>query len=890
MKNKYFFILILVVFSLFWIWWLPGPRVANDFSFVSNDWLRLQLDIPRAWNERGAEGLGEYGVFTLWSYPINFIFGILAYLGLDFQIWERILVLIYIFLGSFSIWKLLSKYTPSNKSKFIGSLFYLINTYPILLIDGGQISIALAYALFPLAYLVSDEAMHSGIRKKILAGLIVSVLGFFDIRFLYIIFLLILFRALFDILQNLKADPLKTVWEYISGGGTIATLVVALNAYWLISYIKVPIDVNIFTSFTNISASLMNIGHPLLVISPHWYKNVFGQISQLKAEFILLPILAFIAPVLRKKEKTVSFWLLIAIFSIFLAKGGSEPLASIYPWLHTNIPGFSLFRDSTKFFFLVTLSYAILISFSTEEILRLLKKIKPAPIGEKLVVLYLLFISTYLLYFVKPVLLNQMTGTFSIQPDEEEFQPLTNVLQTDKNFGRVFWIPATAPLSYSDLNHPIVEAARVFDRVPFAYGVKGTYELFNFLREAPYMGEVFDISAISYIAYPYSDARRDNLSRDDIRYYYNFLNQLTNLSWIGTKNVKSKIPLLEIKNHQDKIFITKNTWITFGSDEIFKEATKSAKLRLADNAVIFAEYRPGMGQLISNYPEARIILNKKTITDLLTTFISKSQMIFPATQLAVNPNAAGWWKNDGSDLVRWWDFLQSKYKIDNKDFDLGGGWAVGEGNSELKVQNSKLEKGRILFVRVMESSRSGNISFYQDNTLIGHINTKANAGVVRWFKVGPLSKTTNLIIKTEGDINIINALVSVDPQDLAVYENKAGNLFKQVASFVSGNIENSSAIISYQKINQTKYKVTVSGLTHPQMLVFSETFHPLWKLNGEDSLPVYGFLNGFRVNQDGDYILEFEPQKYVEDGLIISVLSSIFISFFLLLYFRKRGI
>lgn len=870
MRSKYFFILILLLFSIFWVWWLPGLRVANDFSFVSNDWLKLQFDIPRVWNERGAEGLGEYGVFTLWSYPVNLIFGILAKAGLNFQIWERILVIIYIFLGSLSIWKCLSKCALSNKSKFIGSLFYLINTYPILLIDGGQLSIALAYGLFPLAYLLILEAISSGVKKKIMAGLVVSVLGFFDIRFLYVLFLLFLLRALFDIFEG-KNHRLRILLGWICTGSVTGLVVLALNVFWLIVILKTPIEKDVLGSLTKITANLFNIGHPILIISPHWYKNVFGWISELKPEFILLPILVCLTPILRRKDKTVLFWLTIAILSIFLTKGGTEPLSSIYLWLYSNIPGFSFFRDSTKFFFLLSLSYAVLISIASEEILKRLKG--------RLQSVYVLFIIVYILYLIRPVLLGQMTGTFSIQPTEDDFRSLSDILKEDQEFGRVFWIPTTAPLSYSDLNHPIVEAARVFNRLPFVYGIKGAYETYNFLREAPYMGEIFNVAGISYIAYPQFDLRRSYLSPDDVRYYYTFLNQLSNLPWIEGSIVQSNIPLLKTKKHQDKIFMTDQLWAIFGSDEVFNEATKSAKLALSNNAVIFAEYKSELGPLISQYPEAKIVLNRKTKIDLLATFFSESKMIFPAKQLAVKPDTTGWWKNDGTNLISWRDFLQNKYGIDNKDFDLGGGWAVGEGKKQFTIYNLQFTKGKVLFARVMESSRSGTLKFYQDNQEIGSVSTKVNGGTnVRWFEVGSLLGTGDLTIKTEGDINVINALSSIDINVLNIYKNKAKSLEKQITDFKPENAGENDSSIVYQKINQTRYKVTVSNLTQPGVIVFSSTYHPGWKLNGRSAIPVYGFLNGFRVERNGEFIITFEPQDDVKYGLVISgiVLVSLF--------------
>ena len=869
LRNKYFFLLNLILFLVFWIWWLPGPRVANDFSFISNDWLKLQFNMPQAWNERGAEGLGEYGVFILWSYPISLFFGILANLGLNFEIWERMLILVFVFAGSFSIWKLLSLYKLSSQSKFIGSLFYLLNTYSLLLIDGGQISIAVSFALFPLGFFLVTNAIYSTARKKILAALFLGLLGFFDIRFLYILFLLILIKSLFDFFGSDKKSV--TIRQYFTFGIICGLTLLGLNFYWLFAQIKYPLAQDIFNSFTQFSTKFVNIGHSILAIAPHWYKNIFGKISQLRVEFILLPILVFLAPIFKRKDKTVLFWLSIVIISTFLVKGGSQPLGDIYPWLHSNLPGFSFFRDSTKFFFLVFLSYSVLISITVEEVLKRIGG------SRKIKVVFLLLISFYLLYLVRPVFLNQMTGTFSINPKQKDFQSLASILKGDKSFGRVFWIPTTYPLSYSDLDHPIVEAARVFNRIPFVYGVKGAYEVFNFLREAPYMGEIFDVAGISYIAYPYPDETRDDLHPDNIKYYYTFLNQLTSLPWIEKSISESRVPLLKTRAHQDKIFLTENSWFVFGTDEIFNEATKSAKLSLSHNAIIFAEQKIGLGPLIENSSETKIVLNGKTEIDLLATFISESDIIFPSKQLNTTPDHTGWWKNNGDNLIKWREFLQTKYNLDSKEFDLGGGWAVGEGNLELKIQDKGFNSEKVLLVRALESSRSGRIKIYQENNLIGLINTKTEdkRSLIRWFEVGSVQKEGGIVINTEGDINIINALALVKPEDLVIYKEKVKQAGRQISIFKNENVSSSSASVKYEKINQTKYKVTVSNITEPKLIIFSASFNPLWKINKQGATPVYGFLNGFRIEKDGEYEMSFEPQKNVEKGMMVTITTVI---------------
>ena len=56
-------------------------------------------------------------------------------------------------------------------------------------------------------------------------------------------------------------------------------------------------------------------------------------------------------------------------------------------------------------------------------------------------------------------------------------------------------------------------------------------------------------------------------------------------------------------------------------------------------------------------------------------------------------------------------------------------------------------------------------------------------------------------------------------------------------------------------------------------------------MNGESSLPVYSLLNGFRIDHDGEYIIEYAAQKYVYPGLIISGVTILF----LILFFIKTG-
>ena len=497
---------------------------------------------------------------------------------------------------------------------------------------------------------------------------------------------------------------------------------------------------------------------------------------------------------------------------------------------------------------------------------------------------------------------------------------MADKIERDKDFGRVLWIPTKAPLGYSSPTHPSVEASRLVQKRPFAIGTVGTYEIFNFLREAPFMGGLFDIAGIRYIVYPFPDTRREELKQDNIDYYYAFLDQLSNLNWIDSNINEAPVAVLKTKKSQDHFFVAQNTFCVVGSDRIYREFVDVPNFELSNNSIIFMEEQPNLGTTIKDTPCTYVLYNKELI-DLAVTFVDRSNFIFPADNLDFDPStgpsagsgSTSWWKREGTDLVKWRDFLQQKYGVDNLDFDYGGGWAVAEGKKQLTINHQALTINNVLLARVMTSSRGGKVEFYQGNEKVGEIETKIDdPGEVeikltgygdiadqafeydkaefRWFEVGRLTISDQpLTINTEGDMNVINALISVKPNDWAkLNENLKQDVIvdwdeltdqQKALLFVSYEDE---VELSYQRISPTHYKVKVKGVKEPVTLAFSETYDPLWELRGQEPFPLYSLINGFTVWEDGEYDVYFSAQQYVLPGLYLSGLTVALIAVFLI--------
>ena len=99
--------------------------------------------------------------------------------------------------------------------------------------------------------------------------------------------------------------------------------------------------------------------------------------------------------------------------------------------------------------------------------------------------------------------------------------------------------------------------------------------------------------------------------------------------------------------------------------------------------------------------------------------------------------------------------------------------------------------------------------------------------------------------------------------------------------------------IEFKKINPSKWIVKVNS-TGPYTLVFSNTYHKMWKayVNGKEynSIPSYYFINSFQINETGEHevVIEFIGQRIQEISLIISGLAHLGCFTYLLYDWRRE--
>jgi len=97
-------------------------------------------------------------------------------------------------------------------------------------------------------------------------------------------------------------------------------------------------------------------------------------------------------------------------------------------------------------------------------------------------------------------------------------------------------------------------------------------------------------------------------------------------------------------------------------------------------------------------------------------------------------------------------------------------------------------------------------------------------------------------------------------------------------------------LINYQRLAPYKYLLKLSNIKSSKILVLSETFNSGWNIGGlnRPHFVVNAYANGWLINpgDEGEYIVEFGPQKLLEYANLVSGLSIIILVLFL--YVKKN--
>lgn len=470
---------ILFVGVVFRNWFSLSPLSAGDWEFHFPETLSEFFSFPQTWHIWLGNGIGLNLTFfmNLNSYSTSTTAFFHNTLGVPWVLIERLLWFWpYVLISSFSAYRLARVLFPGIKKYYalIASAVYTLNTYPLMLVGGGQMGVALSYSLAPLTFSLLVDLIQS-FRKKnlpsksIIFSLLFSFQVLLDIRIAYVTLLVLVAFGIWSFLF-VEKKSLNGAGKFLLFTAVIPGVIVSLtHLWWILPFIfssENPLSSlgDIYTSSKSIKFfSFADFSHAISLLQPNWPENIFGKTSFLKPEFLIFPILAFSGLFfIEKKEKrtrlNVLFLSLIALVGAFLAKGANEPLGEIYVWFFDHIPGFYMFRDPTKWYVIIALCYSALIPFALSSICNWLGSKSQFKIQKYMSSAFLLVAFCWLLFTILPAFTGQLGGTFAKRSVPQEYIEYKDFMIEERNYGRALWVPQKNRYAFYSSIHPNTDA------------------------------------------------------------------------------------------------------------------------------------------------------------------------------------------------------------------------------------------------------------------------------------------------------------------------------------------------------------------------------------------------------------------------------------------------
>ena len=592
--------------------------------------------------------------------------------------------------------------------------------------------------------------------------------------------------------------------------------------------------------------------------------------------FIGVPFLIFANLFFKVSRRVLIFAFCFLLFA-FLTKGDTGLLGGFYGWGVDTLPLGGAFRDSTKFFAPLFLFAGVLIGISVESFVRLFRK----QVFSSIVVLG---IYVYLLFLVYPAISGQMDGVLRGRKLDSGLKKVADQVSKEEGFLRTLWFPEHHPFSFDTEEKPALDAKKLVDYRLFALLNTGTLDRFNFLNSKQFL-QWLDIFGIKYLVFS-GDTRqvtRDVGKEED---WEKLLDLAAKEGEIKRVDWTQDLPVYQTESFKPRVFGVDKLFAVVGSDDIYQKLIDTGvDFSIGNSGFAFFEdgkFDPGyLGD--KDQGSVSVIFNETDETDLTMSFLQK---YFVSMQDRLK--GSQWAIRTSSDYLDWkYEFLING--VDIKEFDYGRGVAFSTvPGEELDFQLEVPQAGEyVLAVRsltrnkdeeLMSSLFEGDIAYNKEKKFEWHIKESVvlPEGILK------------VSFKNTSGFHGLNTLAVIPKSDFDMARQTSKKLLDRV-SFVKldgggaakPDLEDLVSSVSdwsrveYAQENSVRY--TVSREDGLRWLIFSDTYHPMWRLRGDfgelQSFPVYSALNGFYVGdskaKEGEIF--FEGQKFVRMGLAISV-------------------
>ena len=545
------FVIVLAVFLVFRPIFSIGPVVWGDAPFFYHGAFKDFFLEPFAWESRGRLGVA---IDLYWIYPLMVVYKGLGLLGLSNDLIIRLVFYFPAIFFAFLSPLLFTRYLGfSTIVSLFSVLVYVLNTYFILLIDGGQVGVALAYGLFPLALLELYKLTREQNNLQFFRGLFLfMLLVIADVRLAIIAILTAIFWVGLEHFTSFRKIRRQNFVKFALFGMAF----LALSAYWLLPVVVVEPTTGVTTRS---ALQLISVLNPIFIFQPHWPLNEFGKISAPSWFFGGTLLLMFANLFFKISKRTLIFVFCFLIF-VFLAKGDTGILSNLYALAVDKIPLGGAFRDSTKFFTPLLLFAGILIGISVQSFTEIFKK----QVFSKAIAL---LVFAYLLFLIYPAIFGNMHGVLAGREFPKDLKVFADKVSAEDKFFRTAWFPEHHPFSFNTERKPALDAKTLADLRPLASLNVGTSDRFNFLHNKQFL-QWFDILGVKYLVFS-GDTRKvlaDNTNEED---WNSLLNLAGNTEGLDKVEWGTSFPVYETPKSKPRVFAVDKVLAVVGSDDIY---------------------------------------------------------------------------------------------------------------------------------------------------------------------------------------------------------------------------------------------------------------------------------------------------------------------------------
>lgn len=453
-KQKWF--VVLLIYAVLSVVILRDVLVSPGTIGLRHDWnippspdLVGPMEWVYTWSPQSL-GFEGYWVIPILD-PLFYI-----KLGLGADIVTKAFLLVALTISGLAMYYLCRVAGLGAVPSFVAGFFYLLTPVTFNEIVAGHTFYLISYAFSPLVIAYFSKSVDGGkikYRTLALTALLLTV------ACTHVVFLPMLLLLLF-LLCFFLGDR-RGILTRLETLVALLLMFVAVNAMWFLPLITFPGVLNQIIEQNILPPNLIDLQSPSLndALRLGGYITEYFRLGLETSPALLgawgfvstaLIILVFSSVVLKPREKWVWFFALIALLGVFLAKGTSPPLGEIATWFYTNVSYSQTFREVYHLMFIPALAYGVLLAFTVDGLVRLMKRrVSYLLASTSIVMIAMMAIALY----SYPLFTGDLGGqiqTYSLSPAYSE---LSRDLAKEGDF-RVLWLPIAQPMKIEGIEYP----------------------------------------------------------------------------------------------------------------------------------------------------------------------------------------------------------------------------------------------------------------------------------------------------------------------------------------------------------------------------------------------------------------------------------------------------